>query len=46
MVEPTPELEGQMSINSFLPETPALRPVEIREPTDVEIAAFLEAKSN
>ncbi|WP_347110170.1 hypothetical protein AAHB33_05575 [Paenarthrobacter sp. S56] len=38
--EPMPELEGQTSINDFLPETPAITPVEIREPTDGEIAAF------
>ncbi|MFJ4208540.1 hypothetical protein ACIPY2_08780 [Paenarthrobacter sp. NPDC089675] len=39
--EPMPELEGQTSINDFLPESPAITPVEVREPTDVEIAAFL-----
>lgn len=32
-----PELEGQTSINDFIP---APTPVEVREPTDAEIAAF------
>ncbi|MGJ3189640.1 hypothetical protein [Paenarthrobacter sp. FR1] len=38
-----PHLEGQMSINDFLPPSPAITPVEIREPTDLELAAFFEA---
>ncbi|SDW04507.1 hypothetical protein SAMN04487912_101245 [Arthrobacter sp. cf158] len=42
--EPIPQLEGQTSINDFLPPTPATTPVEIREPTDDELAAFFEAQ--
>lgn len=29
-----------MSINDFLPDTPAVTPVDVREPTDDEIVAF------
>jgi|GEM_PF-5932219 len=44
--EPIPELDGQTSIHNFLPPTPAMTPVEIREPTDSELAAlFFEAQS-
>ncbi|MEV7605134.1 hypothetical protein AB0N65_06820 [Paenarthrobacter sp. NPDC089322] len=38
------ELEGQTSINDFLPATPAIIPVELREPTDLELAAFLSTQ--
>ncbi|MFJ4030025.1 hypothetical protein ACIPWF_22020 [Paenarthrobacter sp. NPDC089989] len=44
--EPTPELEGQTSIHDFIAPTPATTPVELREPTDAEIAAFFEAQNN
>lgn len=43
--EPIPQLDGQTSIHDFLPPTPATTPVEIREPTDRELAAFFEAQS-
>ncbi|MGR0158595.1 hypothetical protein [Paenarthrobacter nitroguajacolicus] len=42
--EPIPELEGQTSIHDFLSPTPATTPVEIREPSDTELAAFFEAQ--
>ncbi|MFE4196431.1 hypothetical protein ACFRJ9_11245 [Paenarthrobacter sp. NPDC056912] len=41
--EPIPHFEGQISINDFLPPSPAITPVDIREPTDLELAAFFEA---
>ncbi|UKA52274.1 hypothetical protein LFT48_22235 (plasmid) [Arthrobacter sp. FW305-123] len=37
------ELDGQTSISDHLPATTAIVPVEIREPTDTELAAFLAA---
>lgn len=40
-----PQLEGQTSINDYLSPTPAIVPVELREPTDVELATFLAAES-
>ncbi|WP_426006371.1 hypothetical protein ACPFL9_05925 [Paenarthrobacter sp. NyZ202] len=43
--QPIPELEGQTSINDFLAPTPAITPVELREPTDSELAAFLSANT-
>ncbi|MDR6986001.1 hypothetical protein J2Y66_000464 [Paenarthrobacter nitroguajacolicus] len=42
--EPIPVLEGQTSLDDFLPPTPATTPVEIREPTDAELAAFFEVQ--
>lgn len=35
------QLEGQTSINDYLAPTPAIIPVELREPNDVELATFL-----
>jgi hypothetical protein len=42
--QPT-ELDGQTSINDLLAATPAITPVELREPTDAELAIFLEAQT-
>ncbi|BCW62175.1 hypothetical protein [Arthrobacter sp. StoSoilB22] len=42
--EPIPELEGQTSLHDFLYPTPATTPVEVREPTDLELNAFFEAQ--
>ncbi|MEI2276688.1 hypothetical protein OHC50_04315 [Paenarthrobacter ilicis] len=42
-LESMPALKGQMSINDFLPAALAITPVEIREPTDLEVAAFFES---
>jgi hypothetical protein len=39
------QLDGQTSINDYLIPTPAIIPVELREPTDVELATFLTAES-
>jgi hypothetical protein len=39
--QPTPELDGQTSISDYLTPTTAITPVEVREPTDMELAAFL-----
>jgi hypothetical protein len=39
--EPNPELPGQTSINEYLTPTTAIIPVEVREPTDVELSLFL-----
>lgn len=41
--EPARELDGQTSISDYLTPTTAITPVEIREPTDMELAAFLSA---
>lgn len=43
-LEPVPEHEEQTSINDFLPPGEAPTPIEIREPTDQEIAAFFESQ--
>jgi hypothetical protein len=40
-----PELDGQTSINDYLTPIPAITPVEIREPTDGELAIFLAAET-
>lgn len=42
--QPT-ELDGQTSINDLLAATPAITSVELREPTDAELAIFLEAQT-
>ena len=39
------ELDGQTSINDYLTPAPAITPVELREPTDAELAAFLTAET-
>jgi hypothetical protein len=39
------QLDGQTSINDYLISTPAIIPVELREPTDVELATFLTAEN-
>lgn len=39
------QLNGQTSINDYLTPTPAIIPVELREPTDVELATFLTAET-
>ncbi|MET3937171.1 hypothetical protein [Arthrobacter sp. OAP107] len=36
-----PELDGQTSINDYLSPTAAIVPVEVRPPTDEELAVFL-----
>lgn len=41
--EPTPVFDGQTSISDHLAPTPATTPVEVRAPTDIELAAFLSA---
>jgi len=38
------ELDGQTSINDYLTPIPAIIPVELREPTDVELATFMTAE--
>ncbi|MFF1830540.1 hypothetical protein [Paenarthrobacter sp. NPDC058040] len=43
-LEPAPEHDGQTSINDFLPPGEAPTPIEIREPSDAEIAAFFESQ--
>jgi hypothetical protein len=42
---PTAQLDGQTSINDYLAPIPAIIPVELREPTDVELATFLTAEA-
>lgn len=42
--QPT-QLDGQTSINDLLAATPAITPVELREPSDAELAIFLEAQT-
>lgn len=39
------ELDGQTSINDFLGATPAITPVLLREPTDAELAIFMETQT-
>jgi hypothetical protein len=39
------ELDGQTSINDYLTPIPAIIPVELREPTDVELATFMTAET-
>jgi hypothetical protein len=39
-------LVGQTSINDYLAPVPAIIPVELREPTDAELAAFLAAETS
>ena len=39
------ELDGQTSVNDLLAATPAITPVELREPTDAELAIFFEAQT-
>lgn len=39
------QLDGQTSINDYLAATTAIIPVELREPTDAELAIFLEAET-
>jgi hypothetical protein len=39
------QLDGQTSINDYLAPIPAINPVELREPTDVELATFLTAET-
>lgn len=39
------QLDGQTSINDYLTPTPAINPVEIREPTDGELVIFLAAET-
>lgn len=42
--QPLTPLDGQTSINDHLSPTPATIPVELREPTDAELASFLAAE--
>ncbi|MDQ0757295.1 hypothetical protein [Arthrobacter sp. B3I4] len=42
--QPPLQLEGQTSINDYLDPIPAITPVELREPTDDELDAFLTAQ--
>lgn len=39
------QLEGQTSINDYIAPTPAIIPVELRQPTDVELATFLTGET-
>ncbi len=39
------QLTGQTSINDYVAPTPAIIPVELREPTDVELATFLATET-
>lgn len=39
------QLDGQTSINDYLTPIPAIIPVELREPTDAELANFLTAET-
>uniref|UniRef100_UPI003F4956FC hypothetical protein n=1 Tax=Paenarthrobacter ureafaciens TaxID=37931 RepID=UPI003F4956FC len=39
--EPPLQIDGQTSISDYLPATTAIMPVEVREPTDNELASFL-----
>ncbi|MHC8609775.1 hypothetical protein ACW4FP_19215 (plasmid) [Paenarthrobacter ureafaciens] len=39
--ESVPQLDGQTSINDYLSPTAAIVPVEVRPPTDEELAVFL-----
>lgn len=39
------QLDGQTSINDYLKPIPAIIPVELREPTDLELASFLAAQT-
>lgn len=39
------QLDGQTSINDYLIPIPAIIPVELREPTDVELANFMTAET-
>lgn len=39
------QLDGQTSVNDYLTPIPAIIPVELREPSDAELAAFLTAES-
>lgn len=39
------QLNGQTSINEHLTPIPAIIPVDLREPTDVELVPFLAAES-
>jgi hypothetical protein len=43
--QPRSQLDGQTSINDYLSPIPAITPVEIREPTDGELAIFLSAET-
>jgi hypothetical protein len=43
--QPPTQLDGQTSINDYLAATTAINPVELREPTDAELAIFLEAET-
>jgi hypothetical protein len=43
--QPPTQLDGQTSINDYLSATTAIIPVELREPTDAELAIFLEAET-
>jgi hypothetical protein len=39
------QLDGQTTINDYLTPTPAIIPVELREPTDAELTTFLAAET-
>jgi hypothetical protein len=43
--QPSTQLDGQTSINDYLAATTAIIPVELREPTDAELAIFWEAET-
>ena len=43
--QPPTQLDGQTSVNDYLAATTAIIPVELREPTDAELAIFLEAET-
>lgn len=43
--QPATHLDGQTSINDYLSPVPAILPVEVREPTDAELATFLIAQT-
>jgi hypothetical protein len=39
------QLDGQTSINDYIAPSPAIIPVELREPTDDELATFLAGET-
>lgn len=43
--QPTAQLDGQTSINDYLAANTAIIPVDLREPTNAELVAFLQAES-
>lgn len=43
--DPTPVIDGQTTLNDYLPPTPAITPADVREPTDQELAVFLSVES-